>query len=434
VTGTAPISGSLTDVTVEGPLNIVGSLEAVGVSFTGAGGSGAGTVNLDGSLILSVNTNKLYNVTIDNVSIAATAGSSLIARAGGILTLGPNLTLKVDGDFSLGLPAIEGGRFVNNEGTLEEDGPGRFVVYGGLTNSGTIRVENGGTFVVATRGGLDTDGGTYIIGAHSSLKLARGGTGTALSATVVMEGVGASFLSAGLATITSQGSLTMENGATLSVAANFTIDGALHLAGSNFNSAHITIDAGGSLAGHGQVLGAVANKGTIDAAGGGLTISQDVSGTGQVMIENGSALAIDGDVSAGQTVTFESASGKLALGSAAGFAGTIAGFAAGDVIRLINTKATGVIYNAAQDTLTIKNNGALVATLQLAGDYTGDTFHLAADGKGGTNLTVTAPSSALHQFVQAIAASAPSDMASLIASAQANLHSSAAQMLAAVHG
>jgi len=49
---------------------------------------------------------------------------------------------------------MDGGVDITNNGTLEEDGPGRFVVYGGaLSNTGTIAVENGGVFVVSTQNG-----------------------------------------------------------------------------------------------------------------------------------------------------------------------------------------------------------------------------------------------------------------------------------------
>jgi len=400
-------SGVLENLTVQGSIDAK-SLYLGNVTFADNGG--IGQITLNGQL------GAFSSNSLDNIDVTAGPASGLAVPTSGTFTLGANFTLKANGDFTAGAAFTDRNTAIVNNGTLEETGPGRFVVFGGaLTNNGTIRVENGGTFVVSTQGGLSMDGGTYIIGAHSSLKLNRGSTGNVLGATVVMEGAGASFLSAGLATITAQGALTMENGATLSVASNFTIDGALHLAGSNFGSAHITIDAGGSLGGHGQVLGAVANNGTVDAAGGGLTITQDVSGTGQITIEDASALAVDGNVAAGQTVTFESASGRLALASAAGFAGTIADFAVGDVIRLIDTKATTVGYNAAKDTLTIRNNGALVATLQLTGDYSGDTFSLSDDGKGGTQITVAAAASAarLHRFVEAAAASSPSDMASV---------------------
>lgn len=73
-----------------------------------------------------------------------------------------------------------------------------------------------------------------------------------------------------------------------------------------------------------------------------------------------------------------------------------------------------------------------MATLQLSGDHSGDTFALSSDGKGGTEITVTDPSPALHRFVEAIAASSPSDAASLSAAVPADT-GRFASMLAA-HG
>jgi hypothetical protein len=63
----------------------------------------------------------------------------------------------------------------------------------------------------------------------------------------------------------------------------------------------------------------------------------------------------------------------------------------------------------AGDTLVITDNGNTVATLQLGGIYTGDTFNVASDGHSGTNITVTVPGAVVghpapsHQFIAAMA-------------------------------
>ena len=258
-------------------------------------------------------------------------------------------------------------------------------------------------------------GGSYDVGTDSALTiiLSRSTVAfTTLQADVVLDGAGANFVNlAGLTTIGNQGELSLENGATLNVNSSFIIDGTLHLAGSNFTTTNIALDAGGTVNGHGAVLGALANAGTIDASGGTLSISQSVTGTGAAEIENSATLSFGANVSSGQTVTFEGAAGTLALGNASGFAGTIAGFAPGNAIDLINTKASAVTYNAGADTLTVKNNGTVIATLHFSGSYTGDTFGLASDGNGGTDITVAAATPAVHRFIEAVAVFSPSNTA-----------------------
>jgi hypothetical protein len=406
-------SGSLSNLTLAGSLTAANSLSLDNVTFTGTSGSGSATVHLSGELIVRNDNNLL-----DNVAVIGAAGSSVTSGQREPLSLGSNFSFT-----ALGNGSIETSKLIINNGTIDaEGGAGSVFVFDGrrITNNGTIRVENGGIFQIGGRLGYLNNfqsgtltGGTYDIGAHSMLRFEKSSPSiTTLQANVALEGVGATFLAAGLATIGAQGSLSLQNGATLSVASAFKVDGELNLAGSSFTSANVTIDAGGTLDGHGTVLGAVANAGTIDASGGTLSITQGVTGTGAAEIENNATLSFGANVAAGQTVTFEGAKGTLALGNAGGFAGTIAGFAPGNAIDLINTTASAVTYNAGADTLTVKNKGTVIATLQLSGSYTGDTFGLAPDGKGGTEITVSAATPAVHRFIEAVAAFSPSGAAS----------------------
>jgi hypothetical protein len=52
----------------------------------------------------------------------------------------------------------------------------------------------------------------------------------------------------------------------------------------------------------------------------------------------------------------------------------------------------------------IKNGTTTVATLQLAGNHAGDTFHVVSDGHGGTNITVTSGPARAAPFIAAMAA------------------------------
>ena len=118
-----------------------------------------------------------------------------------------------------------------------------------------------------------------------------------------------------------------------------------------------------------------------------LTIQSPLSGTGQITIAT-SGVAELGVVSASQTVAFADATGTLKLTSAAAFAATLAGTTVNDSIDLVNTAATAAVVNA-KDRLVITNNGAAVASIQLAGDYSHTTFVVASDGAGGSLITLT---------------------------------------------
>ena len=110
----------------------------------------------------------------------------------------------------------------------------------------------------------------------------------------------------------------------------------------------------------------------------------------------------------------------LALKDAAKFAAAIGGFAATDTIDLLGKKATSAVLGAG-DTLVIKNGTKAVATLQLAGTYTGDTFNVASDGAGGTDITLSTgtakppPSTPVLPFIAAMAAIGPRAPAHLTA-------------------
>ena len=92
----------------------------------------------------------------------------------------------------------------------------------------------------------------------------------------------------------------------------------------------------------------------------------------------------------------------MALKKAGNFAGTIAGFGATDSIDLLRTVATAASVNG-HDQLVIVKGAATVATLQLTGNYSGDTFSVASDGQGGSNVTVSTPMQRQHLFASACA-------------------------------
>ncbi len=162
----------------------------------------------------------------------------------------------------------------------------------------------------------------------------------------------------------------------------------------------------------------VANTGTMEAAGGGLTVSAAmlndglviasggpvfiagaVTGTGGGLITGAAQLEFGGSVGAGQTVTFAAGStATLRLDQAGSFAGTIAGLALDgtNAIDLVSLGFVGGSTTAsftgdtAGGTLEVTNGSATV-NLLLAGNYAAATFAAANDGAGHTLVAVQFP-------------------------------------------
>ena len=71
------------------------------------------------------------------------------------------------------------------------------------------------------------------------------------------------------------------------------------------------------------------------------------------------------------------------------------GFQSGDSIDLANTLANGFTYS--KGLLDVTENGVAVANLDFTGHYTQSQFSIAADGHGGTLLTVNTGAALLAQ-------------------------------------
>jgi large repetitive protein len=153
-----------------------------------------------------------------------------------------------------------------------------------------------------------------------------------------------------------------------------------------------TLEATGS--GGLVVNSAVANSGSLVAAGGDLTLKGDVTGAGTATISGAGILEYGGASSA--TTSFADATGELKLDQSANFAGAISGFTTGDSLDLddfvFGTNTTlGFSENSAGTggTLTV-SDGAHTANLNLLGQYTAAGFADAAGQNGGALITYTA--------------------------------------------
>jgi filamentous hemagglutinin len=118
--------------------------------------------------------------------------------------------------------------------------------------------------------------------------------------------------------------------------------------------------------------------------------AQGISGSGTVVISENSLLTLG--VADSATIGFAGPAGTLVLSALPG--GTIAGFAAGDIIEITGggtAVATGLTYTQPGATLarlTLTKGGHSVGTLTLSGNYAGSLFHLGVDTGGDSFITL----------------------------------------------
>lgn len=353
----------------------------IGVSFTDTG-----VIKIDGgTLALSGAANSLAGPISGVGGLAFTGGTSAVNAGGAITTA----TLSLSG------PAVV---------DLNES-----LTYAGVYSQtgGALNVAAGDTLALTApatlTGGAVGGAGTVVLSSATVGALTIGGTATLADVGTVHQ--------SGLVTLGDAGT----GAATLSIAAGatYSIDGAFGIAGSRTNASSI-VDDGLLIASAGTGTSVVGvnldDAGVVEVASGTLDFTHAVTGSGSLAIDAGATLELGFSASSTLTTTFKAANGTLALGNPAQFAATISGFDSTDTIQLVGRTATQATLQPG-DKLVITDSGAAVATLQLAGNYAGDTFNVASDGAGGTFVTVTIPaaattgSSTLHSQVIGPAAS-----------------------------
>ncbi len=257
------------------------------------------------------------------------------------------------------------------------------VALSGNFSAGTLAVGAGilalGTGTALSTGTADATGGIELQGASlavaGTLDLA-GGTGSVLVAD------GQSSVSAA--------ELDMEGGAVLADATSSIVVG-----GTSGGAGELTVDAGGRVSGAGalDILGTVADDGTIIAAGGTLSLGA-VSGDGTLLIGQGATLVLDGSAGSGVIIDF-AANGTLSASVTP--AAAIAGFGTSDAILLPFADAAGATYAAtAPGTGVLTITGAsqdgesqVLGVLTLLGMNAGSQFSVTGAAGGGTLLTTT---------------------------------------------
>ena len=377
----------------------IGTGEAYAVRNADVGGFAKLVVN--GGLTLSGGLTLLGNSYVAmNGTLAAAAGQN----AG---------TLAGSGQAGFAGALVNGGAIV---------GEGLTLTAGQLQNTGELDARAGAGLTVRVTGGVGAfsnlnngvlTGGSYAAENGSALYLDAGGIITTDAATIILDNAGGFFsdsipgggdpaLQSTLEAIAAGGTLDLVS-QNYVAAAPLTINGTLQIGMTSSVSGALMVGQSGTIVGNGAIAGPVVNNGTIASRldspystpiASTLVIQGSLTGDGalvvgagqvgnRVQVQISSTLELTGAVS--ENVSFADVSGILRLDNPAGFTGSIApvdsqfGEDAVALVGLSLRAMTGYSYVGAASggTLTIYD-GAIVETLNYAGDQTSSIFSFAA--------------------------------------------------------
>jgi hypothetical protein len=342
-------------------------------------------------------------------------GSASLSAAVNIGDLaGPKATIVNQGGATFDLLSDAAGIAVNpsgmgtfqNGGTLEKTGGiGTSHLFANVTNNGTVSVSIG---TIEFDGPSNTLAGT--ISGAGTVALAAGTTQFRVNPTVsnlLIDGATVSFipvLSYSGNFAETSGVLTL-SGSTPTISGSFTLtSGALNFAAGSTLTLHTTNSfaggtvTGGTVAMNGNttvtgttvIQAAVANDGTIAADAGTLDLRGAVSGNGTIIINTGAGVEFGQASATSETVNFAAGStATLKLDQPGVFKSPITDFQTTDTIDLGGLTATAALYSGGG--LTLFKGTTPVEQLTLSTPYSRNLFHVASDGSGGTDVTVTPP-------------------------------------------
>jgi hypothetical protein len=440
LTGFGVVASAITDAGATkssgGALAFTGKGDSFSAALTGtevdfAGGTdllqsgstlAATAVGLSGGAVVTLATSQSY-------------AGKLMQGAGTTLALGVD-TLTLTASASTLAGSVTG-----TAGTLAFTGGSQTINTGAALNMANWSISGGTTSVNDTL----TFKGDFTMGAGATMTLGSGdrltltgpaalsgllhGASTLKTSTATVSGltIGGTAVLSDAGTMTQSGAVTVGDKSTMAatllvdVGATYTIEGGAIAHGAAATS---TIVDNGTLiddaAGTSVVAVRISDTGSLVAAVGTLDTQKALLGTGSITIDGGATMEADLTAASTLAVSFNGGSAVLALKDPSKFAAAISGFAPTDTIDLLGKAATSAVLGAG-DTLVIKNGAKAVATLQLAGTYTGDTFSVASDGAGGTDITVSTgtaqppPVTPVLPFIAAMAAIGPHAPASLTA-------------------
>jgi hypothetical protein len=330
-------------------------------------GAATATGVYNGLTLTAPSTSFAPGATVSSAStVASVFGSSLaswnVVNSGTIIDTGTGDGVKLAGVGTLtnragGYIAGYNGAYVNtgtvtNEGTMTGVFNGAEVIFGTLDNrAGATLSGVFGTYVyngtIINAGTIESTGG-----AAGTAALTGGFRGT------VIDDPGAVFIG-------QVGGATETSGISLLELGSGATEGTLSGYGTqfvNFHTLEVATGATWEIAGSTTITGTLINNGTIiETAADTLDIAGPIEGTGRIVFDPTTGI-FNGPVGAGQVIEFSGTGSTIVLGDPTQFAGTLSGFAAGDVLSLPSlTGLTGATYSNGTLVLTVGS-----ATIDLA--------------------------------------------------------------------
>jgi hypothetical protein len=431
------VPGALTPVTIAGAsgaavLLITGGGIAASIGVTGNAGLGgqysAGSltvgqrisslfldpVYVPGTISLGTGATLAVGNVVDLAGTLALAGASIVATGSIFVGAAPQVSGFVydNGAFAslsvgAGATLSAAGSLSVDQGVLSVSGAGASANIGGAATlgggtafrtAGLLIVSAGGTLSLA--GDLNEVFGSVIVSGNQS-RLNLAGilliSAPAYSLTAPVGYVSLAAVGGGRVQIGGISVLGVPtNGVLAAARIGVDLTGAIEIGfAGNFTQGAITIDAGRIITASSDTMlaGAIINDGTLVAAGGTLTLTGSLSGSGVVQLGAVGTLVLGGDVAAGGTIAFTGTGGTLVIGHATTVGSLIGGFAAGDSIVLAGTNADSAVYVAggpASGTLTLSSGTIQLISLVLAGSYATGNFLLAPTLAGATSISLVA--------------------------------------------
>jgi hypothetical protein len=291
--------GTLDGVTYQGTLDLSATIASVivtnGITFTGAGGSGSGLVNLTGSQssLYSQGTETLDNATINIGNTASLYNDD--RNAASVLTLGSNLTVNHTGrNASVTDLTNRGGSGIVNLGTINAGLNGGNFTLGAptagdsFTNQGNILVSSGDTVNITANNFTNSLSGRVSVASGGTLSI--NATSWSNAGTITVNGatanLGGTFTLAASGSITNTGGTlnltgTLDNtGSMLNVGTGSPL-GILQLTTGTIKNGTIR-DTGSGIAFAGGTLDGVTYQGTLDlsAPGSSVVVKDGIALTG----------------------------------------------------------------------------------------------------------------------------------------------------------
>ena len=245
------------------------------------------------------------------MTVIVNSGSTVTVGAPGF-ALTATSTIASGGLFD-GFGTVTGAFPLLDIGTISADSSGNVFSFniGSLTNSGVVEATNNGTLVLQS--GVDVTNltsGTLSLGVWQANGTGQleilGGSVVTDDATITLNGASAVIESGAspqsiddtMQTIDATGVLNLQNGASFTALATFTVDGDLNLAGGSISAenASLVVGANGVISGFGTLdpNTSMDDEGLVEASGGTLSVADpfSVTGAGTLMAAVGASLQL----------------------------------------------------------------------------------------------------------------------------------------------